>query len=736
MKLIIVESPAKAKTIKNFLSNDFEVIASKGHIRDLPKSSFGITVEGDTFKPTYRVSKEHSPTVKQIKELAKKSDTIFIATDEDREGEAIGYHIACAIGKEVEKLPRIVFHEITKKAILHSLETARTIDMDKVDAQQARRLLDRIVGYKLSPLLASKIQKGLSGGRVQSSTLKIIVDKEREIKAFVPQEYWSIDTLFNKNIEANLIQYKNEKIDKLSITNEVMANDIVNTVKQEAFHVASIETKKRKTSTPAPFMTSTLQQTASSKLSFSPKKTMMLAQTLYEGVKIDNETTGIITYMRTDSLNLAAEAVESARDFISKEFGEKYLPNKAKSYNTKSKGAQEAHEAIRPTSTALTPAKVRAYLKDDEYKLYKLIFERFIACQMSDAQFEQQAILFKSDSSTFKANGRKLVFDGFYKILGTEDKDKLLPTLTQGDSAELSKIEPKQHFTEPPSRFSEASLIKKMEAEGIGRPSTYSPTISTLTARDYISIEKRQIIPTEVAFKVTELLEEHFSEIVDSGFTANMETKLDAIAEEKTDWQKLLADFYHPFMEKIDAGKKNIKSQKVAIPTGKNCPKCGEELLLRKGRFGEFIACSGFPKCRYTEPVEKEGEEKADTPAQTSDEKCDKCGKEMVVKSGRNGQFLACSGYPDCKNTKSLGAKEPESTDIPCPDCGGNLLLRNSRRGAFYGCENYPKCNFISKFKPVEKKCDECGYVMAERTYRKKEVYECIKCKHRVEKGQ
>jgi len=736
LKLIIVESPAKARTIKNFLGKDYEVIASKGHIRDLPKSRFGIKIDDDNvLTPEYSVAKENAPTVKQIRELAKKADTIYIATDEDREGEAIGWHIAHAIKKDPETLPRIVFHEITKSAIAHALESARTVDMDMVNAQQTRRLLDRIVGYKLSPLLSSKIQKGLSGGRVQSSTLKIVVDKEREIKAFIPQEYWSIDSIFNKNIDSTFYTYKNEKMDKLSISNEKDAKAIVKTLEKEDFIVSSIETKKRKTSTPPPFMTSTLQQTASSKLGLSPKRAMMLAQTLYEGVKTPNGTSGVITYMRTDSLNMAAEAVEAAREVIGERYGSKYLPKEAKSYVKKSKGAQEAHEAIRPTMLDFTPEIAEKFLKADELKLYTLIYNRFLACQMTDAQFEQQSILFKSESSEFKANGRKLVFDGFYRVVGAEDKDKLLPVLKEGEKADLSSIKTEQHFTEPPSRYSEASLIKKLEAEGIGRPSTYAPTISTLQARMYIDIEKRQIIPTEIAFKVTDMLEKHFAEIVDAEFTSNMEEVLDEIADEGKDWQKVLHDFYFPFMEKIAEGKEKIVSQKLAKPLGRNCPKCGEELLLRGGRYGNFIACSGFPKCKYTEQVESEdGDGETKPQAETTDQKCEKCGSDMVIKNGRNGKFLACSAYPDCKNTKALDDGDAPTTDVPCPDCGGKLLFRKSRRGAFWGCENYPECKFISKFEPTLKKCEqpECDGTLAKRTYRDAEVYECVKCKNRT----
>jgi DNA topoisomerase-1 len=734
LKLIIVESPAKARTIKNFLGKGYEVIASKGHIRDLPKSRFGIKVdeESRTLTPEYSISRDNASTVKQIKELAKKADEIYIATDEDREGEAIGWHIAHAIKKDPDTLPRIVFHEITKSAIAHALETARKIDMDRVNAQQTRRLLDRIVGYKLSPLLSSKIQKGLSGGRVQSSTLKIIVDREREIKAFKPEEYWTIDTLFTPGIEANLHSYEGKKLDKLSIKTAAQAEAITGRIKSESFTVASIETKQRKTSTPPPFMTSTLQQTASSKLGLSPKKTMMLAQTLYEGVKTPNGTSGVITYMRTDSLNMAAEAVSAARKTIQENYGDKYLPAKPKFYGKKAKGAQEAHEAIRPTMLDFTPEIAAQYLKPDELKLYRLIYTRFLACQMNDAIFEQQSITFKSSSALYKANGRKLLFDGFYRVLGTSDKDKLLPTLSEGQPIDIENIKPTQHFTEPPPRYSEASLIKKLEAEGIGRPSTYAPTISTLQARNYIAIEKRQIVPSEVAFTVTELLEKYFPDIVDAGFTANMEEVLDKIADEHHDWQKVLLDFYFPFMDEIEKGKKEIKSLKLAEPIGRNCPKCGSELLLRSGRYGKFIACSGFPKCKYTEQIDEEGNVSEAPKAEASDEVCDKCGSPMVIKNGRNGKFLACSAYPKCKNTRPLEAAKEAA--VACPDCGGKLFYRQSRRGAFWGCENYPKCKFISKFEPTDKKCDQegCNGVLAQRTYRGKEVYECVKCKHRT----
>ena len=735
MNLIIVESPAKAKTIKNFLGKGYEVIASKGHIRDLPKSRFGITVDEETnhLVPTYSVAKENAATVKEIKALAKKADTIYIATDEDREGEAIGWHIAHAIKKDPEELPRIVFHEITKTAIKHALESARKIDMDMVNAQQARRMLDRVVGYKLSPLLASKIQKGLSGGRVQSSTLKLVVEREREIKAFIPVEYWSIDTVFKTNIDAALISHNGDKLNKMSIENKAQADDIFKSVNADSFTISKLEKKQRKTSTPPPFMTSTLQQTASSKLGFTPKKTMMVAQSLYEGVKTPDGTSGVITYMRTDSLNLAAEAVGAVRGIIENRFGEKYLPKEPKVYTKKSKGAQEAHEAIRPTMLHFTPEVAQSFLKADEIKLYRLIYERFMACQMEDALFEQQSIIFKGSNNEYRASGRKLLFDGFYAVTGTDDKDKLLPTLKEGDKAEIQTIKPEQHFTEPPPRYSEASLIKKLEAEGVGRPSTYAPTIATLSGRTYVTIEKKQIIPTEMAFTVTKILEENFANIVDISFTANMEEKLDEVSEGNADWQELLSDFYFPFMQQVADGKENIVSLKLAKPLGRTCPKCGEsELLLRSGRFGNFIACSGFPKCKYTEQCDEEGN-KVEVKIETADEKCDKCGNDMIVKNGRNGKFLACYNYPDRKNTKSMES-ESKTSEIPCPDCGGKLIWKQSRRGAFWGCENYPDCKFISKFEPTTIKCEEdkCTGVLAPRTYRNKEVYECVKCKNRT----
>ncbi|EFO9448399.1 type I DNA topoisomerase [Campylobacter lari] len=690
--LIIVESPAKAKTIGNFLGKDYEVIASKGHIRDLPKTSFGIKIEDENFKPEYRISNDHSNLVKELKEKAKKAKTIYLATDEDREGEAIAYHIAKAINKDENSLPRIVFHEITKSAIENALKNPRSLNINSVNAQQTRRLLDRIVGYKLSPLLNQKIQKGLSAGRVQSAALKIIVDREREIKAFIPLKYFSIDMIFEKDLQAELIEFQNQKIEKLSLTNEDRAKLIFENCKNTSFKIKDIESKDRKIAPQAPFMTSTLQQSASNRLGFNPKKTMVIAQKLYEGVKTHQGIMGVITYMRTDSLNIAKEALEEVRKLIKNEFGKEYLPNKANIYTTKSKGAQEAHEAIRPTNLSFTPKLASEFLEKDEARLYTLIYNRFLASQMNPAISQTQNVYAKSNEASFKISGRKILFDGHYKVYGDMDKDKILPNLKLEDTLHIQNIELNSHLTEPPSRYSEAGLVKKLENLGIGRPSTYAPTISLLSAREYVHIDKKQIIPNEIAFVVTEVLEQNFSDIVDSDFTSKMEDKLDIIAEGKMDWQEVLREFYFPFMRKIDEGKKNIKSQKTFTKLDETCPDCGGELAIRKGRYGEFIACLNFPKCKYSRNLKQE----------TQNEE---------------------------KNEKKLN-----TIGIKCPSCQeGEIVERFSKRGKFYGCSAYPKCNYISKYKPSEEKCSECGETLIIKELKKGTFLECLKCKIKKE---
>ncbi|EPM8372285.1 type I DNA topoisomerase [Campylobacter upsaliensis] len=689
--LIIVESPAKARTISNFLGNKYEVMASKGHIRDLPKTSFGIKIEEDHFVPEYRISKDHSALVKELKEKAAKAGQVYLATDEDREGEAIAYHIAKAIGKDENSLPRIVFHEITQSAIEHALKNPRKLDINSVNAQQTRRLLDRIVGYKLSPLLGQKIQRGLSAGRVQSAALKIIVDREKEIRAFVPLEYFSIDMIFSKDLEAELVEFDAKKLEKLSLTNKDRAKLILEECQKAEFCVDKIESKERKIAPPPPFMTSTLQQSASNRLGFTPKKTMMIAQKLYEGVKTHQGTMGVITYMRTDSLNLAKEAVKSARELIKEHFGKEYLPSKENIYTTKSKGAQEAHEAIRPTNLSFTPELAAKYLEKDELRLYTLIYNRFLACQMNPAISQSEGVFARGGRALFKISGRRVLFEGFYKVYGDMDKDKILPEFKKDQVLKTQKLSMSNHFTEPPSRYSEAGLVKKLESLGIGRPSTYAPTISILSARDYVVIEKKQLKPNEIAFSVTELLEKNFSDIVDSHFTSNLENTLDEIAENKADWQETLREFYYPFMRKIEEGKSTIKSQKTFTKLEEKCPECGGELAVRKGRYGEFIACLAFPKCRYSRNLKEDNAEKKE-------------------------------------------AKKPNGIGVKCPKCkDGEVVERFSRRGKFYGCNHYPKCDFVSNYKPSEEKCEKCGEMMVIKELKKGTFLECLKCKIKKE---
>lgn len=689
--LIIVESPAKARTIGNFLGKNYEVVASKGHVRDLPKTSFGIKIENDEFIPEYKITSDHNSLIKELKSKAKDASQVFLATDEDREGEAIAYHIAKALEKDENSLPRIVFHEVTKSAIEGALKNPRKLNMSSVNAQQARRLLDRIVGYKLSPLIGQKIQKGLSAGRVQSAALKIIVDREKEIKAFVPLEYFSVDMIFWEDLEAELIEFDKTKIEKLTLTNKDRAKLVFEECKKGVFTIQEFENKERKIAPPPPFMTSTLQQSASNQLGFAPKKTMTIAQKLYEGVNTHQGTMGVITYMRTDSLNLAKEALNSARTFIKENFGENYLPPKENVYTTKAKGAQEAHEAIRPTNLDFTPQIAGKFLDKDELKLYTLIYNRFLACQMKEALSQIQNVFVGNGRAVFKISGRKILFDGYYKVYGDKDKDKILPDLKVSQVLKIQKLELSSHFTEPPPRYSEAGLVKKLESLGIGRPSTYAPTISILTGRDYVYIDKKQLVPTEVAFSVTELLEENFSDIVESKFTAKLEDTLDLVAEDKANWQEVLREFYYPFIRKIEEGKTKIKSQKTITKLGENCPDCDGELAIRKGRYGEFIACLNFPKCKYSRNLKTQDENSQNSPR-------------------KSGIGVNC---PKCKNAE--------------------LVERFSKRGKFYGCAAYPKCDFISKYKPSNENCEKCGETLVIKELKKGTFLECPKCKTQKE---
>ena len=727
MNLVIVESPTKAKTISKFLGKDFIIKSSFSHLRDLPQKEMGIDIENN-FAPHYVVPRKNQKTVTDLKKSAAKAKIIYFASDEDREGEAIAWHLNQILKPEPKKTRRIAFHEITKHAILDALEHPRDIDLNMVDAQQARRVLDRLVGYELSPFLWRKVAKGLSAGRVQSVAVRLIVEREREIQKFVPEEYWNIEGDFQKKngqekFSAKLNKINDKVLDKFAIKTKDESDKITKDLDGREYEVANVEEKETKRTPPPPFITSTLQQDANRRLGFSAKQTMMIAQQLYEGAELGNEgSIGLITYMRTDSVNLAEKFISEARDFLKKSFGEKYLSPGARRFTTKSKLAQEAHEAIRPTEADRDPESVRPYLDDHQYKLYNLIWRRAMASQMAEASLVGTAVDIeakKSDAKnlyTFRANGLTIKFDGFLKVYGTS-QETILPVFKLKEILELLKLNPAQHFTEPPARFSDASLVKALEEYGIGRPSTYAPTISTIIERGYVEkIEGRRLKPTEIAFTVNDLLVEHFPQIVDFKFTANMESDLDEIAEGKKKWVPIIKEFYMPFKENLDQKYKEVS--KAEEPTEEICEKCGSPMVIKTGRYGKFLACSGFPKCRNIKSLGKTDGGPAEP--ETTNEICDKCGAPMIIKSGRFGKFLSCSKYPECKNMKPL----VKSTGVACPECGkGEIVERRSKRGrTFYSCNRYPDCKFALWSKPTGEKCPKCGSLVV---YGKNDTVAC-----------
>ncbi|MGN1043719.1 MAG: type I DNA topoisomerase [Acutalibacteraceae bacterium] len=683
--LVIVESPAKAKTIKKYLGKGYDVVASMGHVRDLPEKRLSVDIKKD-FAPKYAIIKGKEKIVEELKEKAEKSDNIYLATDPDREGEAISWHLAYILGLDLDKKNRITFNEITKSGIESGIKSPREVDIDLVNAQQARRILDRLVGYKLSPFLSQKIHKGLSAGRVQSVALRIIVDREDEIRKFVPKEYWSIDAKFlpkgsSKQFSASF--YGNEK-GKIEINNQEEANQLLSALENATYEVKKIKKSKRRKSPAPPFITSTLQQDSLRKLGFTPKKTMKIAQELYEGVEIQEMgAVGLITYMRTDSLRVSEDAVNASREYINERWGKKYLPENPRKFKTKS-NAQDGHEAIRPTMPKMNPEKLENSLSRDQYRLYKLIWERFTASQMAIClQDTTQADIIaltsseKSDNYIFKASGYTVAFDGF-TILYTESKDtdqekaKALPELIEKMPVKLKSLEPNQHFTEPPPRYTQASLIKALEEDGIGRPSTYASIISTILSRDYVKQENKSLKPTELGEVVTNLMKEKFSKIVNLKFTAQMESDLDSIEEGKNDWVETLKNFYGDFAVTLDKAKKDMEGVKITLEEDK------------------------------------------------TDEICDKCGKPMVVKYGRFGKFIACSGYPECTNIKKMMNK----IGVKCPKCDGEVIKRTTKRKRiFYGCSNYPECDFVSWDEPMNEKCPKCGDTLFKKNTKKPKIY-------------
>ena len=660
--LVIVESPAKAKTISKYLGKNYTVEASMGHVRDLPKSKLGVDIE-ENFTPKYITIRGKGELINKLKKAAKKADKVYLATDPDREGEAISWHLANILKISEDETCRIVFNEITKGAVKESIKEARKINLNLVDAQQARRVLDRLVGYEISPILWKNVKWGLSAGRVQSAALKLICDKEEEIKSFEPKEYWTVDCVLKKGRKKFPIKLTKHDNKKIEINNEEEANKIINDLSQNDYRVEKVKKGSRAKNPLPPFTTSTLQQEASKKLNFITKRTMSIAQALYEGVDVKGfGTVGLITYMRTDSVRISEEAQGKAIDFIKQSYGEEYIPKELRVYKGK-KNIQDAHEAIRPSHIEITPEVAKASLTPEQYKLYTLIWKRFIASQMSSCELSTNSIDIVNGNYTFKASGSTIKFDGFMKVYDykteEEDNDVLLPELEEGEVLEPASIEGKQHFTQPPARYTEASFVKLLEEKGIGRPSTYVPTISTLLSREYVVREKKNLIPTELGFIVNNIMCDYFKQIVDVDFTAGMERKLDYIEEGSEEWKSVVGEFFAPLQQAIEKAEKEIS--KVVI------------------------------------------EDKV------SDVPCDKCGRMMVIKKGRYGTFLACPGYPECKNAKPI----VEELDVPCPKCGGKILVKRSKKGKkFFGCSNYPECDFVSWNEPIKEACSKCGSYM------------------------
>jgi DNA topoisomerase-1 len=719
--LVVVESPAKARTISRILGPDYEIRASVGHIRDLPKSAIGVDVEKD-FEPKYVIPRAKARAVKEIRQATKNASTIYLATDPDREGEAIAWHLAAAVGLEGKALHRVVFHEITAEAVREAFDDPRDIDMQLVDAQQARRVLDRLVGYRLSPYLWKQVRRGLSAGRVQSVAARLVVEREREIQSFVPREYWTIDAQFatipgadsDEGFRARLVGYAEDKRRKIEIESELEAERLKALLKSAAHKVLSVQQKVQSRRPAAPFITSTLQQEASRRLGFSAKRTMRVAQQLYEGLPLGSRgEVGLITYMRTDSTQVAAAARMEARNYIGAKFGKNFVPPSPREYRKKVKGAQEAHEAIRPTSALLEPDAVRRHLDNDQHRLYTLIWQRFLASQMADAKFDQTVVEIKatpeidSDTLLLRSTNTQLRFAGYRQLYeerkdnGDEDDEgkNPLPDLAADDVLQLLNLLPEQHFTEPPPRYTEATLVRTLEEKGIGRPSTFAPTMATIQDRGYVEKDGRSLRPTDLGFVVNDLLVEHFPDFVDETFTAEMETELDEIASGGRPWQPVVEQFYRPLEKALDAAKEAEPQREL---TDEKCEKCGLPMVVRWGRRGRFLACSGFPECRSSRPLEgEEGPEPEPT-----DEKCDECGAPMVIRSGRFGRFLACTRYPECKGRRPLLTK----TGAECPECGGDLVERRSRKGrVFYGCNKYPKCKFAAWSRPLATPCPQCG---------------------------
>lgn len=728
--LVIVESPSKAATIKGFLGKGYKVTASKGHVRDLPKSKLGIDLEHD-FAPQYINIRGKGDLIAQLRKEAKSADRVLLATDPDREGEAISWHLATVLGLDPQRTGRISFNEITKKSLKEAVKNPKPIDMNLVDAQQARRILDRLVGYQISPFLWRKIKSGLSAGRVQSVTTRMIVEREQEIQQFVAEEYWTITVILQKDDGRTFeAKFYGNRDGKVELHNEQQAMAVVEAAKNGVFAVSDIRNAVRMRKPQPPFITSTLQQEANRRLSFQSSRTMLVAQELYEGVSTgDRSSHGLITYMRTDSLRISDEARDAAKEYICSKYGEEYYPKTPNVYRSR-KNAQDAHEAIRPSDPSLTPDMIKGKVTADQYKLYKLIWERFMASQMASAVIDTVAADINCGEHVFRANGQSIRFRGYlalYDDSDDDDKDSRLPELVTGEVLTLSKLDPEQKFTQPPQRFTEGSLIKMLEEKGIGRPSTYTPTITTVISRGYVKREGKSLVPTELGFVTTDLMKDAFANIVDYDFTAKMEEDLDRIESGAVDYVTVLKDFYGDFSKELADAETRLGGTRIELPkveTGIICEKCGAMMIERVGRYGKFAACPNFPKCRNTKKLDSNGAvaEPAAKEEVVSDEKCPKCGGDLVMRNGSSGPFFACRNYPTCKYTVSIRRE----SGTACPICGKKVLIRQTKtKRTYYSCEDYPTCTFREWNLPTGDICPKCGGYML-----KKKVGGAVYCKN------
>ncbi|MFO8156224.1 MAG: type I DNA topoisomerase [Pseudomonadota bacterium] len=739
--VVVVESPAKAKTIEKYLGKDYKVLASYGHVRDLrPKEG---AVEPDNgFAMHYEPVERNTKHIDAIAKAVKSADALYLATDPDREGEAISWHLYELLRErgilEGKTVGRVVFNEITKSAIQNAIEEPRELSEDMVNAQQARRALDYLVGFNLSPLLWKKVRRGLSAGRVQSPALRLIVEREEAIEAFVPQEYWTVEARASADeqpLTGRLTHFDGEKVEQFTITDEARASTVRQRLEEAAdgkLTVHSVEKKQRKRNPSAPFTTSTLQQEAARKLGFTAARTMRVAQQLYEGIDLGGETVGLITYMRTDSVNLANEAVGELRDVIGERFGADKVPAKPRSYRTQSKNAQEAHEAIRPTSAARAPEELSARLEKDQLRLYELVWKRTVACQMVHATIDTVAVdlMAGEPKHLFRANGSTIVDPGFMAVYqegrddGKEDKDadRILPPLAEGDVVPLQEVVPEQHFTEPPPRYTEASLVKTLEEYGIGRPSTYASIIQTLQQREYVEMDRKRFFPTDVGRVVNRFLTNHFPQYVDYDFTARLEDELDDVARGERDWVPVMEAFWQPFHALVEEKAESVSRADVTQEDiGEACPECGKPLTKRLGRRGSFIGCTGYPECNYTRDVDESADDAAKEPEKVEGRSCPECGGDLIIRKGRYGKFIGCNNYPDCRHVEPL--EKPEPTGVTCPECGkGELQKRKSRKGKdFYSCSEYPKCRYAVFNPPIAETCPQCSWpVLTIKTTKKR----------------